>query len=63
MALQSNADLRPLNGLLAVSCFSTYFQHKVLYDPNPLINFCNGAKDLTFIVLIQIRIRVLTNIT
>jgi len=54
MALQSSADLGLLDGLLPVSYFSTYFQHKVLYDSNPLINFCNGAKDLTFIILIQI---------
>jgi hypothetical protein len=54
LALQSKADLRLLNGLLPGSCFSTYFQHKVLHDPNPLINLCNGAKDLTFIILIQI---------
>jgi hypothetical protein len=53
MALQSNADLRLLNGLLTVSCFSACFQHKVLYDPNPLINFCNYAKDLTFFILIH----------
>jgi len=54
MALQSNAELRLLNGLLPVSCFSICFQHKVLYDPNPLTIFCNGAKDLTFVILIQI---------
>jgi hypothetical protein len=54
MALQSSVELRLMNGFFTVSCFLICFQHKVLYDLNPLINFCNGAKDLTFVILIQI---------